>query len=1281
MHPAPKLSLSRRLAVAAAVAGVVGTTAVGVASAAPVAVPARAPQVVPLCATEVPAGHARCFAAVQAVGGVVAAGATPRGLTPADLLGAYRLPAGGGAGTTVAIVDAYDNPKAAADLASYRRTMGLPALRDGQLRIVDQRGGTDLPAPDDGWAGEIALDLDAVSAVAPLADILLVEADSSLVDDLGTAVARAVAMGADVVSNSYGSRYGSAPGGGENPDQLQQDAAYYDHPGVAVVASTGDDGYGVAFPAASPHVTAVGGTTLTRAEGTTRGWRERVWAGAGSGCSTQQPRPTWQTGTGCDHRASADVAAVADPATGLASYNSYSGGGWVQVGGTSLAAPVVAGVYALAGRPVAGTEPVTYPWAHHDALFDVTAGSNGDCDPTLWCTATAGWDGPTGLGTPDGTAAFTTTPHGTLSGVVTTTAAGHAPVAAAAVRATRADGAADATDRATAVTDADGRYSLTLSAGRWTVTASAYGSLDATSAPVTVRADATATADVALRPRAVRTVSGRVTDASGHGWPLPATIRVDDVPGAPVTTAPGTGAYSLALPAGRTYTLHVTAALPGYRPETRSVRVAGSDVVADVALAVELFGSGAPGYATHDDVAVAQGFDRPVTPTGWTVTDTGNTPGWSFDDPGARGNQTGGSGGFAIADSDHAGQGHRQDSVLTGPVADLRAAAHPVLAFDTYLNPLDGQTTTVDLSVDGGTTWSTVWAPADTSHTVLGRVVVPLPAAAHQAAVRVRWHLTGSWGTWWEVDGVSLAERQLVVVPGGLVLGRTTDATTGTGLAGAEVTGPGGTRVVTGAGGAIGATRFETFVPAGAATWTASRPGYRPATVTVTAAPDRVTAATFALTSGRTGVDAGRVETVVAAGRTGTATVTVTNTGTAPVTIRPREQASGYGVPAPADAAPADVPATVSRRPAGRLVDGATATAATGRGDWTALAAPPVAVQDNATATGAGALWSVGGVTARGATTALYRFDLTTGTWSQQAPASVPRAQASAAFIDGLLYVTGGWTGLSSPVSLTEVYDPATDRWTTLAPLPIAYAAMGEGVVDGRLYVVGGCSRDSCGAWDLQVYDPATDTWTWAPGTPDPTSFAACGGIGHALYCAGGTLDDDTPVTATLRFDPATATWTRVADLPTDQWGGASAVGDGRLVVSGGVVGNTALTPRTWAYDPAVDRWTALPPAPVASYRGGGASGLFTVGGSTGTASPLRTTAVLPGWGVGGAADAPWLRVGGPVRLAPGASTTVTVQLTAVAVTPAGGTYQAALVLEDDSPYAPTVVRVAMRVR
>jgi subtilase family serine protease len=261
---------------------------------------------------------------------------------------------------------------------------------------------TSLPSSDAGWSEEISLDLDMASAVCPLCNSLLVEARSASYANLGTAVNEAVKLGAKYVSNSYGGSESSA------------ETSYYNHAGVAITVSSGDSGYGVEYPASSQYVTAVGGTALTKATSTARGWTETVWntsstEGPGSGCSSYETKPNWQTGTGCAKRTVADVSAVADPATGVSVYDSYGvTAGWYAFGGTSVAAPIIAGVYALAGTPSSGSCPAKFPYnyAGTSYLNDVTSGSNGSCGISYLCTATTGYDGPTGWGTPEEVTAF-----------------------------------------------------------------------------------------------------------------------------------------------------------------------------------------------------------------------------------------------------------------------------------------------------------------------------------------------------------------------------------------------------------------------------------------------------------------------------------------------------------------------------------------------------------------------------------------------------------------------------------------------------------------------------------------------------------------------------------------------------------------------------------------------------------------------------------------------------------------------------------------------------------
>ena len=352
-------------------------------------------------------GIARCHAEVVTNGkGEPLVTPAPAGYGVADLQSAYAIAAAAasaGGTQTIAIVDAYDAPSAEADLGVYRSTYGLPACTsttNACFRKVGQTGTSRLPKRNAGWAQEISLDLDMASAICPNCKLLLVEGNSPSITDLGAAVNTAVRLGATVVSNSYGASEWSSEGSSTY-------AGPYDHAGVPITASSGDNGYGVEFPAALSTVTAVGGTNLVKASNA-RGWTETAWSGAGSGCSKYIAKPSWQTDSGCARRVVADVSAVADPNTGVAVYDSYAyqgASGWMVFGGTSVAAPVVAGMYALAGNG-GGSSYASFAYGHTSSLFDVTSGSNGSCGGSYLCTAGPGYDGPTGFGTPNGTAAF-----------------------------------------------------------------------------------------------------------------------------------------------------------------------------------------------------------------------------------------------------------------------------------------------------------------------------------------------------------------------------------------------------------------------------------------------------------------------------------------------------------------------------------------------------------------------------------------------------------------------------------------------------------------------------------------------------------------------------------------------------------------------------------------------------------------------------------------------------------------------------------------------------------
>jgi subtilase family serine protease len=357
-----------------------------------------------VCARGNPAGTARCFAHVvtdargNPMNGKASPAAVPSGYGPADLKAAYAVPAGSGT-PTVAIVDAYAYPNAEADLNAYRAQYGIPACTtaSGCLKIVGQTGGKPPSRVDVGWDQEQALDLDMVSAACPNCKIVLVQASSASFSNLWTGVDYAKTIpGVRAISNSYG-----------NTDSSSYSAydSHYAGNNIAITVSTGDYGYGAQWPATAPGAVAVGGTSLFKGGS---GYTESAWNGAGSGCGLGHAKPSFQNGVtdACAGRMEADISAVADPNTGVAVYGptSRTTSGWMVFGGTSASAPFVGALFALRNGNINGASSI---YANKSALHDVTSGNNGtNCPVSYYCDAGVGYDGPTGLGTPNGLTVF-----------------------------------------------------------------------------------------------------------------------------------------------------------------------------------------------------------------------------------------------------------------------------------------------------------------------------------------------------------------------------------------------------------------------------------------------------------------------------------------------------------------------------------------------------------------------------------------------------------------------------------------------------------------------------------------------------------------------------------------------------------------------------------------------------------------------------------------------------------------------------------------------------------
>jgi N-acetylneuraminic acid mutarotase len=1233
---------------------------------------------------------ARCFSVIRtALDHQInpAADPPPTALGPTDIQDAYNLPDTGD-GMTVGIVDAFGDSHAEADLAQFRSYYGLPActVASGCLTIVNQDGDTSpLPPDDPGWGLETSLDLDAVSAACPKCHILLVQGDDNSLDNLGIAVDTAVAMGAKFVSNSYG-----VPG--EDPSELDFDH-YYDHPGVAVTASTGDAGNVTNWPATNPNVVAVGGTTLT-SDSTPRGWSESAWADGGSGCSPYEPKPDFQEGlsTNCANRAIADISADADPATGLAVYDTLGEGGWLQVGGTSLSSPLVAGMYALAGTPVDGTYPNSYPYADPGDLFDVTSGSDGGCGNVL-CNAGPGWDGPTGLGTPNGVSALTTGPHGTVAGTVTDSSTGD-PISGATV---------STPDGHSATTDSSGSYSLSLPVGTYDVTASAFGYADKTVSGVVVDEGQTVNEPFALDPVPSHTVSGTITDGSGAGWPIYAEITVDGT-SASTFSNPYTGHYSLSLPEGATYTVHAESQYPGYLPVDQDVTVGSSNQTVDLQAVVDPDTCSAKGYSYHYNGSGTQftGWTDATPQDGWTLTDAeGNGQTWSFDNPGNRTAPPGSDGDFAIVDSDHDGLGNSQDTTLTSPTSDLTDQTDPEIGFDTDYNGISGQVGDVDLSTDGGATWTNVWE--QTTSDVNGHVDIPIPDAAGQSQVQVRFHFTASWGWWWILDNVFVGTRTCEADGGGLVAGIVRDDNTNQPINGAKVASDPQPDEF----GISAATPDDPALPDGFYWLYSSQTGttkfhatdgkYTPATGNVNVADSFTTQKNWRLKAGHLTVSPASVSATLRLGRSAERTVTFGNDGTSPVHVDLSEQSGPFdpmakqamkGAPVQHVKGTFSTHATLS--PTKGAKPGAHQAPARSTSPyaapWTDIADYPTDTMDDAVAYGDGKVYSFGGTPdGFGAVSASFVYDSTTQAWSPIADVPTPVQAASAAYLGGKVYVIGGWNGAGNASSTTYIYDPSSDSWSQGADLPETVSAGGTAVLDGEIYVVAGCTTGNCAPSSTKVfsYDPGSDSWTPHADFPHPSAFTACGGVGNAVVCAGGVNADTNATTAAAySYDPGSDSWTQVADMPADAWASVASAANGKLQVSGGVINSSAVvTNEGWEYDPASDSWSDLPASNDVVYRGGGGCGMYRIGGSTGGFTPTPYSEVLPGYDqCGGGADVPWLSED-PTSfdVAPGQTVTVTVGMDSSQVDQPG-TYNAKLGVATDSPYSITPVGVQMNV-
>jgi Subtilase family/Carboxypeptidase regulatory-like domain/Kelch motif len=973
-------------------------------------------------------------------------------------------------------------------------------------------------------------------------------------------------------------------------------------------------------------------------------------------------------------------------APGVNIRSSVPGGGYGYASGTSMAAPHVSGAVALlwsAAPAMIGDVTETRE------LLDVTASDT----PDTTCGGTDADNNIYGEGRLNAFLEVSRAPRGetgVLTGVVRD-GVNQQPVVGAKVVATTVDGSGERTT----VTDENGAYRMTLSAGEHRLSASAYGFAATEPVAVSISAGATTPRDLAISALPRVTVQGRITDGSGHGWPLYARVVVEGVPGGTLFTKPYDGRYSIELPANTTYTFRVKAEYPGYDAVVAEVAVGQEDVRRDFALAVGTEECAAPGYR-KDHLGLFERFDATTAPAGWTSTvEIGD--GWQFNNPGGRTNLTGGTGGFASIDS--TADKLIERGTLTSPVVDLTGVTAPVVAFRTDLIRQTRGSATVDVSVDGGATWQTAWQRAQA---VRGpqQIQLPIPAAAGEPDVQVRFRYDSGWtyDGWWQLDDVLIGQRVCAPLPGGLVVGTVLDEMEKTGVNGATVQSVGtpaeAARTV--------ATPDDPKLSDGLFWLFSSSTGkqefrtshaleqYADRMATVQVRAHDAARADLSLGVGKLRVRAFPVKEEVALGKEKTVTFQVSNVGTAPASFRITEwtDASTPRLTGWPGAQPRQYPVDDNGGPLSRPVaQSSKGPAAPAAADaWTRLPDTVMPDMDGLPAVHDGKMYLVGGwaLSGLGTKQPVPSYDMAAGTWSFDAvtPSPLQVAKPAGGFIGDTLVVAGGWGRPAGvPTASTMLYHPADNTWTLGADAPVRVAAAGYAVLDGKLYVIGGrpAGNEEAGSTAVAVYDPATDTWTRAADYPEPVAWQSCGTIGGEIYCAGGMTGGARHLSSAYVYNPKANAWYRVADMPTTVWGAGYAGANGKLLVSGGVVGGYRSS-RGFAYDPTTNTWAELPPSQFALYRVGSTCGLYKVGGSEGTYGIKPYVEHLAGYDqcASTSVDVPWLSATPEVvNLEPGKPVEITIRLDAKAVAEPG-TYTARLLWHENTRYEIATIPVTM---
>jgi N-acetylneuraminic acid mutarotase len=1197
-------------------------------------------------------------------------------MNPLQIAHAYNYPditdASNGQDVKVAILTALSpGLEGMSDPHNFWDAFGLP---DHTINVIPV-GGDSAP----GGLGETLLDIEYSGAMGPgITQNVYVAADATGqtfsdmynqfandTNDDGTARNQ-------VMTTSWG-----APEAGSDAvdDQIFMQAAAE---GISMFAAAGDAGSGdgtpsdnvADYPSSSPYITASNGTQLNISDLEGDYGSEVVWndadcfgngpASTGGAVSDVFDKPDWQSGPGVpsdiDMRMNSDMAATASCTKPMLV---LQGGQWALTAGTSAVAPQFAGLFAIAvaenGGPVGQSSKLIYDDVNAgnqaSDFHDVTEGNNGAFE------ARPNWDHPTGWGSPNAANLLSHIgiqgPKGTLEGTVTDAASGE-PVGGA-----KLVMAVGAGTTYTATSASDGTYSRILPAGETLVTINDFGYKEASDSVSIGDGDST-TADFALEAASQATLSGKVTDGSGHGYGLYAEVRVkteDFGQVADVWTDPSTGQYSLKLPDGGHYTITAAAALDGYKTASKDVTLDGNSTE-NISLAVTAACT-APGYKPVTG-GISEDFNEDdFPPHGWTVTNPadGNVE-WSVS---GSENYTGGTGDAAAADNIASNQsGEPYDtSLVTPPIPVTSLQGSTVLRYKAnYIHALD-DALDLEISTDGGDSWSTIshWTDDHGTNSATPGYDAKVDLADYLPAsgsFQLRWRyydLAGGWDWYAQIDEISTGG--CAPVQGGLVTGRVTSAANGKGLVGAKVSDDEGDVVKTMSNPAdpdFADGTYVLFALSGDRGLTVSASGYTSETGGVTVENDKIVPGNdFALKAPRFEAEPDHFNVHVQVGEPATASFALSNTGEG----RGVFEVHGINTRPPATGAAA-VPVKLAtnahpdwvnksrfwirkhvkpsewRAPPARVNAVAPHEAA-----WENLADYPIAIGDNLAAYDPRTerVYVVTGTDeSNPGEPASYAYDSEADTWESMADIPTPREAPQGGFINGKLYVVGG-VGASGAVGETDVYNPATDSWSTDAasdPAP-AFGA-GYAVLDNKLYVIGGVDpTTNAPSSTVEVYDPDGDSWSAASDYPQVIAFPACGGIDGKLYCAAGGGNTSNHTEGYV-YDPDSDAWSPIADVNVSGGilGAAYSTANGKLILAGGFVGDSlAATNQVEAYDPESDSWQALPNTnkPVARAGGTcGADGFYTVGSIDLTAgfSFTDTAQRLPGYMCSGG-GIPWL--------------------------------------------------------